>query len=289
MSQVKPQKSRKKLIQITWIIAVFLFLVVVPQAVGRWIGVSKIIAQWSSLTFDQLLQLAALYTIQQAVTLSVCALAVMFLFRRSLLHALRELGLNGNFKTGWLVGFVVSLPMLIIPSVIGHATINSNVLLQVIAFGIITGFGEEILFRGFAFGLLYQRVRLGFWLSVILPTIIFAIGHLYQAHGIASSLDILTVTALGSVWFAWLYVRWEYNLWVPISIHAFMDSWFFVFGANNSVLGNTTLIVDRGLAILLSIILTLWHCHWDLRKTFVNIRPQEVSPLSTMSPPAVGA
>lgn len=173
MSQVKPQTSRKKLIQITWIIAVFLFLVVVPQVVGRRIGVLKIIALWSNLTFNQLLSLAALYTIQQALTLAICVLAVMFLFRRSLLRALRELGLNGNFKTGWLVGFVASLPMLIIPSVTGHATINSNVLLQVIAFGIITGFGEETLFRGFAFGLLYRRVRLGFWLSVILPYNIF--------------------------------------------------------------------------------------------------------------------
>ncbi|MGB9428393.1 MAG: CPBP family intramembrane glutamic endopeptidase [Gammaproteobacteria bacterium] len=227
--------------------------------------------------FDSQLLFATLYTTQQVVAWVVCTLAIMFLFRRSLLQALCELGLKGNFKTGWLVGFFSGLPMLIIFSVIGHATLTVDVLLQVVVFGFVSGFAEEILFRGFAFGLLYRRVRMGFWLSIILPTVFFAIGHLYEVHGIGDSVGILIITGLGSLWFAWLYVTWEYNLWVPIAMHALMNSWWTVFSAGNSALGNTDANIARMLTILLSIVLTLWHCHWDLRKSFVNIRPRSVA------------
>ena len=275
MSEHSPHAPRNRLIQGSLIIAVFLFLIAAPDAAVHWLGLTKSIESLTQAKFNRQLLFAVAYTIQALVMLAICAVFIMVLFRRNLLQALRELGLGGDFKTGWLVGLVATLSMPVIFSIVGHASFDAEIVLQVVAFGLITGIAEETLFRGFAFGLLYRRVHLGFWLSIILPTVFFAIGHLYQVHGILDSLGILAVTGLGSLWFAWLYVRWEYNLWVPIAMHALMDSWWTLFNVSNTALGNTDANVARGLTILLSILLTLWHCRWDLRKAFINIRPQD--------------
>jgi membrane protease YdiL (CAAX protease family) len=77
---------------------------------------------------------------------------------------------------------------------------------------------------------------LGFWLSVLLPAFVFALGHLYEVHGFPDSLAIVAVTGFGSVWFGWLYVRWDYNLWVPIAVHVLMNSWWFIFNVSQNAL-----------------------------------------------------
>ena len=285
MPQLQTNGRRKKVIQAAWIIGILLFLVFIPGIVLALLGLMKSIRSFSNLTFDQQLMLAGAYVALQAVVISICMLSASVLFHTSLKTAAMDLGLDGNFKTGWIVGFVASLPLLIILGVAGHATLNTSTLVfGVLTFSIVPGIAEEILFRGFAFGLLYRRVRLGFWLSIILPTAIFAIGHLYQASGIWDALGILAITGAGSVWFAWLYVSWDYNLWVPIAMHAFMNAWASIFVINtasaSAALGGTTSDIARLLTVLLSVILTLWHCHWDIRKAFF-IRPREPARYNT--------
>ncbi|MGA9854458.1 MAG: CPBP family intramembrane glutamic endopeptidase [Gammaproteobacteria bacterium] len=275
ISRDKPATRGNRLIQAILVIAVFLFLTIIPDAAVHWLGLAKTVGHLAQAKFISQLLFAGLYVTQQLVTLCLCVMFIMLLFRKALLQALRELGLGNNFKTGWLLGLAATLPMPVIFSIVGHASFNAEIALQVIVFGLFTGFAEETLFRGFAFGLLYRKVHLGFWLSIILPTVFFAAGHLYQVHGILDSLGILAVTGLGSLWFAWLYVRWEYNLWVPIAMHGLMDSWWTVFSASGTALGNTEANLARLLTILLSIVLTLWHCHWDWRKAFIHIRPSQ--------------
>ena len=279
MIKIRFGLSKARLIQTTWIISIFVFLaIVVTDLVAQWLGISRHIQLLVNTRFHRDLLFALSYTIRQAVIWLVCAIGIMALFHKNLTQALQEWGFNGNIKTGWLVGFVATLPMLIILGAVGHANLDANVLLDVVVFGLITGIGEEALFRGFAFGMLYRQVHLGFWLSVIIPTVFFAIGHLSEVHTLSSSIGIFLITGFGSIWFAWLYVRWEYNLWVPIAVHTFMDSWWFVFNPSNTALGNRDANIARVITILLSIVLTLWHCHWDFRKAFIDIRPHE-SPL----------
>ena len=279
MPQPPINARRQKLFYAIWIIGILLFLVFTPGMILALLGLMKSIRNFSSLTFDHQLMLAGAYVAVEAVAIAVCILAAKLLFHTPLRPAVTALGLDGNFKTGWIVGFVASLPLLIILGVAGHATLNTSTLLfGVLTFSIVPGIAEEILFRGFAFGLLYRQVRLGFWLSVILPTAIFAIGHLYQASGIWEALGILAITGAGSVWFAWLYVSWDYNLWVPIAMHAFMNAWAAIFvistGSSSAALGGTTSDIARMLTVVLSAVLTLWHCDWDVRRAF-TVRPLE--------------
>lgn len=273
------ESRRKRLIQGALIITILIFQFVASIIVVNLLGIRKSILNFQNLTFGNKLVIAGAYVSREAVILVICVLAAMFIFRQPMGRALRDLGLAGNIKTGWLVGLVASLPMLIILSVVGHATLNTNHLLfGVLVFSIVPAFAEEVVYRGFTFGLMYRRVRVGFWLSIIFPTIFFAVGHLYQAHGIWSAVGILAVTASGSVWFAWLYVRWDYNLWVPISMHLLMDAWATMFVIDNAsgsaALGSAASNAARALTILLSIVLTLWHCGWDFRKALFT-RPFE--------------
>jgi uncharacterized protein len=218
---------------------------------------------------------AILYSVVQLLIVCVCAVTVMRLFGGGAMQALKDLGLSRGIARGFLVGIIATLPMPILFGIAGHAKFNADIAVQVGVFGFISAVGEEVRFRGFAFGLLYRRLGLGFWLSVILPTAFFGLGHLYEVRGIQDSLRIVALTGLGSIWFGWLYVRWEYNLWIPIALHALMNSWWTIFGASETALGGTEANIARLLTIVLSVVLTLWHCRWNWDQAFLHIRPQE--------------
>lgn len=65
------------------------------------------------------------------------------------------------------------------------------------------------------------------------------------------------VTFFGAVFFAWLYVEWNYNLWVPILTHTLMNLSWNLFEVDNSALGDVKANLFRGLTILTAIIFTI--------------------------------
>jgi uncharacterized protein len=142
--------------------------------------------------------------------------------------------------------------------------------------------------RGYAFGQLYRRAGWGFWPAILIPTIFFSLGHLYQANSIISAVAIFGVTSIGSVWFAWLYLRWD-NLWVPIALHALMNLWWYVFEVDTSALGGSLANVARVLTILLSIVLTLYRDRiWKVETGSGPRQPSDVPPSSSERGPRAG-
>jgi membrane protease YdiL (CAAX protease family) len=61
-----------------------------------------------------------------------------------------------------------------------------------------------VLFRGYMFGQLYRRGRWGFWLSALVPSALFALGHAYQASGFWELVGIFAITGLGSLLGCWI-------------------------------------------------------------------------------------
>ncbi len=61
----------------------------------------------------------------------------------------------------------------------------------------------------------------------------------------------------GAAWFAWLYVEWRNNLWLPIGLHILMNLYWALFDIESNALGGVWANVFRGLTIALSIIYTL--------------------------------
>lgn len=179
-----------------------------------------------------------------------------------------ELGLaRRTCLRGLAIGFLLTLPMFITNAVCGKFTFTW----ETVFLSFWAGFYEEILFRGFLFGQLFRSGRLGFFTAILLPSLLFGMCHLYQANDLMSALLTVAVTALGSLLFGWLYVEWNYSLWVPMSLHAFMDlSWtLFPVGVGGyGATGNITVNIGRAITVILAVVITIMNKKKQGRKCF---------------------
>lgn len=83
--------------------------------------------------------------------------------------------------------------------------------------------GEEILFRGFMFrqfNIVLNDYRYKTSIIILLTSILFCLPHFYM--GIAG----MFVTFIFGIIFACLYVKTNYNLWINILLHGFVDTFF---------------------------------------------------------------
>ena len=74
-----------------------------------------------------------------------------------------------------------------------------------------------------------------------------------------SSLAAFGVTFIGAVYFSWMYVAWNFNLWVPIGLHILMNLAWFIFtmeGTENAA-GGLISNIARVISILLAVGLTI--------------------------------
>jgi membrane protease YdiL (CAAX protease family) len=170
------------------------------------------------------------------IAVPVLALA---LWRRSLGGALAELGVLSNPLRPLFFGLVATAPAAIGFALTRHPdstlTLRGFVLLC-----LFSPFAEELLFRAFAFGLLYRGARWNFWVAVAIPTVFFAAGHAYQSTDPTELAGIFAITGLGSVLFSYFFVRFRFNFWAPFALHAMLNSWWTLFAVGDSALGGWT-------------------------------------------------
>jgi membrane protease YdiL (CAAX protease family) len=119
-------------------------------------------------------------------------------------------------------------------------------------------FAEEVLFRGYLFRQLYARARLGFWPSALIPSVLFALGHLYQSSNPSELAGIVGVTGLGSILGCWILLRWGMNLWTVVALHSLMNLWWEVFAVDTTALGGWLANAARLGTIALAILLTIF-------------------------------
>jgi len=168
----------------------------------------------------------------------------------------KSLGLSPGIVTAVAVSLLFTLPMF--AGGFLFFRFNRQIEIQNLVAGTwVAGFMEELYFRGFLFGQLFRKTRLGFVTSILLGAAIFASGHLYQSQDTRELIGIFTITFSGAVFFAWLYVEWNYNLWVPILTHTFMNLAWSLFKIDDSALGDMKANVFRGLTILTAIVFTI--------------------------------
>ena len=116
---------------------------------------------------------------------------------------------------------------------------------------------EEFLFRGFLFGVLFRKIGWGFIPASVLGAIIFALGHLYQGSGTNELIGIFLITFIGSAWFAWLFIEWRENLWIPIFLHVFMNLSWTLFNVSDNALGDIYTNIFRIITIILTVVATI--------------------------------
>ena len=166
--------------------------------------------------------------------LVIIALAVTAILFKNLPFS--YLGLGGGFLKGLCISFLFVLPMFIgygypmhFDSLLSLKLLHRDLVLA--------GFFEEFMFRGFAFGLLFYYAGWGFIPAILVPSLLFGAGHLYQADTFSEGIAIFCFTAIGSAGFSWFYVAWG-NLWVVIFLHGFMNLAWDMYAINSDVTGD---------------------------------------------------
>ncbi len=182
-------------------------------------------------------------------------LIVFFIFHKPT-DILSELGLKKDFLKGLQYAFLFTAPMLIGYYFLGRYN-DEQTFIENLLKAFKDGFREEIFFRAFLFGQLFRHVKLGFIPAVAINGLIFGLLHIYQAHTIAESFGIFGITFAGAVWFAWLYIEWNENLWLVVFMHFFMNFYWHLFSTEQSAVGGLMLNLPRILTIALSIYLTM--------------------------------
>jgi membrane protease YdiL (CAAX protease family) len=181
-------------------------------------------------------------------------LFVVYLFGSK--NALEVIGLKKGFLTGLTFSLITVLPMLLSSAIFGKidTSLEPLALLQKT---LLAGVMEEYLFRGFLFGLLFSKFGWGFIPASILGAFIFGMGHIYQGNNLSESVGVFMITGMGALWFAWLYVEWDNNLWVPIFLHMLMNLSWALFDISDNAIGAPIANLFRIITIALTVVITI--------------------------------
>ena len=162
------------------------------------------------------------------------------------------------------------------PMIIGGAILSKMSLewswLSFLFGSLLAGFCEEVLYRGFLFGQLFRRAQWAFLPAALVSALIFGSMHLYQGDTWQEALGVFGITLAGGLWFSWLYVRWNYNLWVPIFLHILMNLSWSVFNLGENAMGTMWPNILRVGTIAISVYLTLRYT--EKIKEHKKIQPQ---------------
>lgn len=188
-----------------------------------------------------------------SLRIGLILLITSLLIKGNVLHAL---GLNRSFLHGMAMAFVFTLPMLLGLSLFYN--FNSNITFyDAWLYGIHAAFWEELLMRSFLFGLLFRYLRWGFIPSALIAAIFFGIGHIYQGDNLLGAFLAFLITAMGSLWYSWLYIEWRNNAAINIGLHLFMNLSWGIYDIQGGAAGELLPNVFRAITIAFSIIYTV--------------------------------
>jgi membrane protease YdiL (CAAX protease family) len=227
------------------IAAAFVLIAVNLDSVIRLFGLQRIV-EWT-----------ILLGLRNTAEVTVCLVGVAVAHRFGLRHSARELGLLAPIGRGLAFAAVASLPLLV--TFAATSPINPKLSgLGVLVYCFVAPFAEEVVFRGYLFRQLYRRARLGFWLSALLPSAVFAGEHIYQAGDLSELLGIVAITGTGGLLFSWVFMKWQDNLWPVFGLHAAMNLWWEMFAIDDTALGSWVANGARLLTIVLAVLLTVY-------------------------------
>ncbi|MDD5150464.1 MAG: type II CAAX endopeptidase family protein [Flavobacterium sp.] len=167
-----------------------------------------------------------------------------------------SLGFLGSFWQGCYISLLFTLPMFIGFALMFKLNSEMNLdefLIKVVA----AAFFEELFFRSLLFGQVFRFTKMGFIPSVLFGALLFGFIHLYQSQEFYESIGIFAITFLGGILFAWVYAEWNYNIWIPVFLHLFMNLAAMTFSATENALGGIYFNVFRTITVLLVILGTI--------------------------------
>jgi len=225
------------------IIGLFLFGVIVPMVLNELDGYAQMRSSWPR---------DIQWLVHPAFRMIIVFVGWLTLVRLCNDQNRPTLGLLVGWRrasAGFLLGFLCTLPML----TLGLIGTRQPVSRDLIYTTIVPGLTEEIFYRAFAFGLLVQVLRLKLWPAAMLTGVLFGLAHLIsaslRAEPIMDQIGWVGMIALGGLFYAWIYERAGWNLWVVVALHAGMNLWWDMFDLTSSPMGNWGATISRILAV----------------------------------------
>lgn len=227
------------------VIATFLLVNAIGLSLFRAVAVD--LAGW-----PRMLALAVLgYGLYLLASLAIAALVVG---RRRMFSSL---GLTASLREGLILAAGCSAIVLAWIAATSTPIPIDRLPLELVRSAVLPGIAEEILFRAFLFGFLYRFAGWGFLPAALLSSLIFGLEHLYQGSDAMGALGIAVLTGIGGVWWAWLFVEWRWNIWVPIAFHVLLNSYWTAFDVADNAVGGAMAVGVRLLCIALSVVATI--------------------------------
>ena len=155
--------------------------------------------------------------------LLLCFLVTFYLATFSLKRMLEMLGLNKGIAMAFILALSAALPHILGMQYL-HGFNKEVSFTDIWIEGINPGYYEEILFRGFVIGILVRYAKWPAIIPLVLSSLLFAMGHLYQAHNISESIAVFFTAFAAGTGFYLFYKYTNWNLWFPLFLHSFMDT-----------------------------------------------------------------
>lgn len=171
--------------------------------------------------------------------------------------SLERMGLHQGFWSGLSSAWIMSLPMLVGYAWLANFSVNIDWGRDFLYGSIAAPFFEEFFFRAFLFGLLYRYAGWGVWPATLLDGALFGAIHISQGESIENAAAVFAVTGLGAAGFSILYKEWNWNLWLVIFLHAFMNFYWMAFDVADNAAGGAWANVFRGMTVAIAIFWTL--------------------------------
>lgn len=164
-------------------------------------------------------------------------------------------GLSSSARVGVLWGLVFVSPMLL-----GFALSDAPAQFApslLVTKALLPGFLEELMFRGFLVGMLISVAGWRLLPAALINAVVFGIGHWFQGATVTEALMASVFTGIGGLWFAWLFVVWQHNLWLVVTLHTVMNACWVTWQVDTTAVGDQFANLLRLSTIILSVVLTL--------------------------------
>jgi membrane protease YdiL (CAAX protease family) len=209
--------------------------------------------------FNRFAEVYPYYVPKSLVNLLHIGLALFvasLLFKTRLKGALENLGLYGSLWIGLLFGAIAVIPLYAIFA-IAMGFNPEEPFGAIIFLSVISPIAEEVMGRGFAFGLL-RKFGWNFWPAALVPALVMAALHIEADFALGQAVGVFLITGIGFTAFSWFYERWGNNLWIPISLHMLMNLAWNIFSVGDSAFAGWLPTTMQVTTVIVAVALTIW-------------------------------